>query len=301
MSKARSPRDVCSTTMGTSGLMVLALVLVVGGGFLPPMHRRSVRASDGPSEASTRRRSAPWAVTVGCGRAVLTAPASTLVLRAWACSAGAGRRVSASSSIAARWARSSRARRGGPASRGARAASRASCPAARAVSCSASRMSPSEGSIALGLDDRGEDGLAAQRLLGVGRGLGEQVLLGRPGDPQVGVLGDALVRRASAACAPTARARGRRRARRAPRPWRARRRRRAPPRGTRPRRALVGLAHAWRRCPRAARRACRSRRRRRRSRRRARAAACALTSLTVTANCASLAGEVRRRRSRRGR
>jgi hypothetical protein len=30
MSKARSPRDVCSTTMGTRGLMVLASFSVVG-------------------------------------------------------------------------------------------------------------------------------------------------------------------------------------------------------------------------------------------------------------------------------
>ena len=33
---------------------------------------------------------------------------------------------------------------------------------------------------ALGLDDRGDDGLAAQRLLGVGLGLVEDLLLGLP-------------------------------------------------------------------------------------------------------------------------
>ena len=39
----------------------------------------------------------------------------------------------------------------------------------------------------LGLDDRGEHGLAAQRLLGVGLGLGEDLVLVAPGDLQVGL------------------------------------------------------------------------------------------------------------------
>ena len=62
-------------------------------------------------------------------------------------------------------------------SRAARAASRAWCARCTAVACSASRTSPSAGSIVLGLDDRGDDGLAAQRLLGVGLGLREELLL----------------------------------------------------------------------------------------------------------------------------
>src|SRR4051812_49691863 len=50
MSKARSPRDVCSTTMGTSGLMVLALfrssVRIPAGG--------PQRVGDGSKEPTNR-------------------------------------------------------------------------------------------------------------------------------------------------------------------------------------------------------------------------------------------------------
>jgi hypothetical protein len=45
----------------------------------------------------------------------------------------------------------------------------------------------------LGLDDGRDDCLAAQRLLGVGLGLLEDLLLGLAGDLQVGVLRDPLV------------------------------------------------------------------------------------------------------------
>src|SRR5690348_13156293 len=51
MSKARSPRDVCSTTMGTRGLMVLALFSLVG----PYSCRRSANG------LATARESLPTA------------------------------------------------------------------------------------------------------------------------------------------------------------------------------------------------------------------------------------------------
>ena len=128
---------------------------------------------------------------------------------------------------------------------------------------------------ALGLDDGRDDRLAAQRALGVGLGLREDAppRCGRrsAGRPRLRCPGG----RASAACAPTARARGPRPAPRGRRPAR-----RAPTASTtasrnsastRARRPRAGGA----RCPRAARPACRSRRCRRRSRRRARGGACA--------------------------
>src|SRR5215212_8829695 len=47
---------------------------------------------------------------------------------------------------------------------------------------------------ALGLDDRGEHGLAAERLLGVLLALLDDLVLLAPGDAQVRLLGDALMR-----------------------------------------------------------------------------------------------------------
>ena len=47
---------------------------------------------------------------------------------------------------------------------------------------------------ALGLDDRGEHRLAPQRLLGVGLALLDDLALVAPGDPQVRLARDALVR-----------------------------------------------------------------------------------------------------------
>src|SRR3954468_14550824 len=68
MSKARSPRDVCSTTMGTSGLMLLALFRSsiripaggphgVGDGFEEPTNRlfRDSRRLDAARELVQRR------------------------------------------------------------------------------------------------------------------------------------------------------------------------------------------------------------------------------------------------------
>src|SRR3954449_11557161 len=46
MSKARSPRDVCSTTMGTRGLMVLGSSRG-SGGFLPETLATALRPPDG--------------------------------------------------------------------------------------------------------------------------------------------------------------------------------------------------------------------------------------------------------------
>ena len=156
---------------------------------------------------------------------------------------------------------------------------------------------------ALGLDDRGEHGLAPQRLLGVGLAPpSRSSVLGLAGDLQVGVLVDALVRRASAACAShSSRARASTSAsgtstvalgdggveRR--------------PRGTRPRRARSSrLAQLRARCPRAARRACRSRRPRRRTSSSSSGSCLRLDLLDGDRELGVLARRGARRRSRRG-
>ena len=119
---------------------------------------------------------------------------------------------------------------------GPRAASRARRPRARRR-CRAPRAPPRRSARSLGLDDRGDHRLAAQRLLGLGRGLLDDLVLAAAGDLQVGLARDALVgERVQRALPQLARARLRR-APRAPRSSPARRRRPAPPRGTRPRRA----------------------------------------------------------------
>ena len=226
MSKARSPRDVCSTTMGTRGLMVLALFLVVALDLLP------AESSNGSApSASNRRSGGSGALTSpqvgpapGLARALRRSarPASRASSRSAACSTGSALACSASRSIGRALGEVLlAARRAGPAfsSRVAQLLGRACCSRA-AVACervedvAVGRLDP------LGLDDRGEDGLAAQRLLGVGLGLLEDLVLVAAGDLQVDLLGDPLVARASAACGPTARARGPRRAPRAPRPSR---------------------------------------------------------------------------------
>ena len=153
---------------------------------------------------------------------------------------------------------------------------------------SASRTSSSETSMLLGLDDRGEDGLAAERLLGVGLGLLEQLLLGLLRDPQVGVLAMPWWRERVQHVVPAARARAPRRARRGRRRSRWRRRRRATASrysrsicSSRPPRGACG-------CRRAARRASRSRRPRRAKSSSSSGSCLRLTSLTVTSKTASL-------------
>src|SRR5215218_643028 len=51
MSNARSPREVCSTTIGTSGLIALALFRVYGGNPLRHRTGRAAGGGDGPSLA----------------------------------------------------------------------------------------------------------------------------------------------------------------------------------------------------------------------------------------------------------
>ena len=65
---------------------------------------------------------------------------------------------------------------------------------ARRVGSSASRTSLVARLDPLGLDDRGEHGLAPERRRGLGLGLVGERLLVLAGDPQVGLLGDALAR-----------------------------------------------------------------------------------------------------------
>ena len=64
----------------------------------------------------------------------------------------------------------------------------------------------------LGLDDRGQHGLAPQRGGGLGLGLVRERLLVPAGDPQVGLLGDALAGEHAPACPRAAHARARERA-----------------------------------------------------------------------------------------
>src|ERR1700679_4147607 len=56
MSNARSPREVCSTTIGINGLMVLALFRLPGS--IPP---GKCKAAPPPSRVYQPRRAARWA------------------------------------------------------------------------------------------------------------------------------------------------------------------------------------------------------------------------------------------------
>ena len=296
MSNARSPRDVCSTTIGTRGLMVLASVSVARAVFLsgckPSSRRigwrkRSSRDGSGRPEppfaarrpASTAARPLVVAVLLGRRPQLAARPAAGLD--------GIGVACSTSRSSAARWRevlaqvveaagllqavaellgrRVARARRSPAARRGRRRRS-ARCPRPRRSrrgrprarsACSASGLASSS-DLLLGL----AGDLQVHASLGCPGGSSEcsmrsQQLAGARVDERVGHVDRRLLDDG------------------------VERR----PRGTRPRRAARPASREPRaRCPRAARRACRSRRRRRRSRRRAPGRSLRLISLTVTSN-----------------
>ena len=184
MSNARSPREVCSTTIGTSGLIVLAFVSLRLLGFL-------LKATDLVSKAWTprRRRRVPARGSAS--------PFSGVQIFSRACACSTGDRLRARSairSIAWRAARSSRTSSRRPAERSCSRSSLASIPSRSAVGAERLRASPrSEGLIALGLDDRGDDRLAAKRELGFGLHLGDDLRLLATDDLQVGLARDAAM------------------------------------------------------------------------------------------------------------
>ena len=193
----------------------------------------------------------------------LAARASTACSRAFACSTVIGLAASASRSSALRCGEVlAAARRGGRRSRRRSSSFSGVVPSRSAVGASASSSSLLGRLDALGLDDRGEHGLAPQRLLGVGlaprRAISVLVACRRSaGRPRARCPGA----RASGASGPTARARAPRPARRAPRPSRSpTAASSAASRNSASIALLVGLGAGARGCPRAARRACRSRR-----------------------------------------
>ena len=158
MSKARSPREVCSTTIGTSGLIGRGQSSEVDG--LEP----GVQISPGalcpsPSRASRASR-APAACSTGIGLALSTIRSTALRIA-----------MSSRSASSAPWARarlsarltcfSLGSRPGGLAQRSSTSSSDTSMPSASTIAAStASRL---------------------QRLLGVGLGLGDELLLGLAG------------------------------------------------------------------------------------------------------------------------
>ena len=318
MSNARSPREVCSTTMGTSGLMVLASFR--SRARIPARTKRWPRPSRAASLAIGRRAAGRLPAPRARGRRrAVTSPASRAreapssarsgpgvhsLSRALACSTEIGVRVlgeqvdgGALGEVLAQVVEAPGLLAA------ARAASRASCARARRRARSASSTSPSAGSMPSASTTAASTASRRSACSASGAASRDDLLLVAPGDLQVGLLRDALVARASAACAPTARCA----------------RASTSASGT----STVRLAHdgvehglAELGLDALARRLSQqlggdvlaqlverveAGRVGRRSRRRARAAPCALTSLTVTANCAVAARRARRRRSRRGR
>ena len=194
MSNARSPREVCSTTIGTRGLMVLALFRSAGG---IPSGCKHVSGRIGASVATGRPR-----------QTLFRAGSRTRRGRAWTNGllggvrgvAGGGRsgldggRVLDDEVERRALARDPRAgRRGGRPSRAGRAASRASCRSRAALACSASRTSPSLGSMPSASTIAASTASRSQRALGVGGALLEELLLRLAGDLEVHVALDALV------------------------------------------------------------------------------------------------------------
>src|SRR3954454_23329908 len=205
MSKARSPRDVCSTTMGTSGLMVLALfrssVRIPAGG--------PQRVGDGSKEPTNRLlqasalcgRRAPDAsglLRTGGPERLLDSPRGILVGRPQLpARAGLldGERPGVLGQHVDRLAL------------GDLLAQVVEAPGlVEAVAQLLGRRALARGRglqgvehvavgrvDALGLDDGGDDGLAAQRALGVGARLGEDLVLALAGDLQVALACDPLV------------------------------------------------------------------------------------------------------------
>ena len=129
--------------------------------------------------ASRASRARPASTAVPARRRCLVGPVST------ACRApGPARRMigvafSASRSIAARWARSSRSSSRRPAFSSRSRSFSGVVPLARGDGLQRVEDVAVGGLDALGLDDRGDHGLAAQRLLGVGLGLLEDLVLAR--------------------------------------------------------------------------------------------------------------------------
>ena len=207
MSNARSPREVCSTTIGTSGLIVLALAHVLAFVSLrrPDSSRRLAgRSPIGRVHSRGVRRRSPAPAPRAARRLLGLLRRPQLLARLRLRRAGSAWRASAIRSTAWRAARSSRSSSRRPAlrslleqllaARGPRARRSARAPPA---------APRSDGLDLLGRDDRGEHRLAAQRQLGLGRHLGEDLLLARArrsaGRPRARCRGG----RASAASAPT--------------------------------------------------------------------------------------------------
>ena len=280
MSNARSPRDVCSTTMGTSGLMVLALFRVVRSRILPAAallldaDRASLATAQGPRRRVFGSACAPRRPLDGCRSAGSGALAGLALRRTTrcarrarvcrrrrrarrlapaACADGIGSACSTSRSTARALARGPRAgRRAGRPCAGARAASRASSSRARPIGLQRVEH------VAVGRLDaprprrppraRPRGAAPARRRAGASSSSSSSVL------PEICRYASLRCPGATSECSMRSQqlaSRAPRPARRGPRPSPARRRRRAPPRGTRPRRAA--------RRPRAARAAMSSR------------------------------------------
>ena len=194
MSKARSPREVCSTTIGTSGLMALASFAVVGGILrgrrtraslaMAPWRSRSLR-----SPASRSRRRAPRASFSGVqsfSRALRLLHADRLGALHEQVHGLAHGDVLAQRVVASLLLARARTSAAGPA----RPAARPRC--ARRRRAAPRRPRRRSTSMLLGLDDRGEHGLALQRALGLGLGLDHELLLGLADELEVALRVDAL-------------------------------------------------------------------------------------------------------------
>ena len=271
MSNARSPREVCSTTIGTSGLMVLAS-FASSAGFLP--------------NVATAVRVAPAVRRAVSCRASRAGP--TPLLGALACSGvhsfsralrllDADRLGLATSSSTA-WRVGdvlAQPRRAGRSSAAARAASRAGRLLALGRRARAPRAARSSvGSICSASTTAASTASRRSALRGLGLGLVGQRLLVLAGDLQVGLLARCPgAASADSVCSSSSCARA----------WTswsgssiwasATAASSTACSNSRSIALLLGLGERARGCPRAARRACRSRPPRRRTRRRARAAA----------------------------
>ena len=215
MSNARSPREVCSTTIGTSGLTVLASFRFVGSN--PPGAPSAALALARARSGESSNRSGPLRKATGIGPWTDLEGGARLRSRRRPAARRRPRRplLLGRPELLARLGLLDGDRRRGLGDRGRRPGGRrgraqrvqaaglaqpleqllgrgalALRPRARAPRA----RSSSDGSMRLGLDDRGEHRLAAQRLLGVGLGLLEDLLLGAARDLQVGLARDALVR-----------------------------------------------------------------------------------------------------------
>src|SRR4051794_846300 len=190
MSNARSPRDVCSTTMGTSGLIDLAFLCVAG--------RDSFRgraecpscgeSSECPVSALRPRspelaRSRPRLLALGSPEFVARfglLDRDRLGLLGQQIERATSRHIAVQRLLAAGAAQALEQLRG-----------------RRLLALGRRRKRLLEllvgGLDPLGLDDRGEDRLAAKGPLSFGLGLLDELVVVLAGDAQVGLLGDPLV------------------------------------------------------------------------------------------------------------